>query len=422
MSLFTKKRIALFIISFIGFIDLVGIGLVYPMFSSMLFQGDCHLLPDDASDTLRGTCLGLLLAAMPITQFFASPIIGMLSDQKGRRKILIPCLGIGVLGYIMAMAAVSWESLTLLVLSRVAIGISAGTATVVGATIADISSPEEKAKNFGLLNMALGLGFTVGPVLGGILSSASFLYIEGYALPFAVAGLMTLINLILVILVFEESYIPKAGGKLSFTLGIQNIKKAFLIKELRILFVTVFLSCVGWSFYWEFTPVTWISDYDFDTATIGNFYAYGALVYAFSCGVLIRPITNRFSNQSVLCFSLILCALSIGMLMFHSNPIWLWIYIPLQQFSMALFWPTSAALVSNSVNEDIQGETLGVLQSMDSLAFALSPLIAGPLLGISKAMPILIGSAFMFLAATVLSAVLKNRKPALSNAPLKQLD
>ncbi len=406
--MFTKKSISLFILSLVGFIDVMGVGLVYPMFASMIFQGDCAILPPDSSDAMRGTCLGILLATMPLTQFFSAPILGMLSDQIGRRKIVIPGLALGVFGYMLAMAAVGMESFILLLVSRIVIGISAGTASVVGAAIADISSSEDKAKNFGLFNMGCGLGFTVGPFLGGILSGTNLWIVERYALPFFVAGLVTLINLLLVVFWLTDSYVPKTGGKLSLGLGIRNIKKAFVSKGLQAVFAAVFLACVGWSFYWEFAPVTWISAYNFSTATIGNFYAYGAAVYALSCGVLIRPIVSRYSNQHVLCYALIGCAAAIGMLAFHASEIWLWLYIPLQQFAMALFWPTAAAVVSNSASEDVQGEILGVLQSVDSLAFAVSPLIAGPLLGITTSMPIIVGSLAMLLAAGVMGMVLKN--------------
>lgn len=408
--MFTKKTISLVLISLIGFIDVMGIGLVYPMFASMIFQGDCLILPADSTDAFRGTCLGILLAAMPITQFFSSPILGILSDQHGRKKVLIPSLLIGVLGYLLAMAAVGMENFALLLLSRVAVGISAGTAAVVAAALADLSTTEEKAKNFGLLNMACGLGFTIGPFLGGILSSTSFWIIKGYALPFAMAGSVTLINLLMVLFLFDETYVPKADVKLNFsslTMGFRNIRKAMELPQLQAVFTVIFLACVGWSFYWEFTPVTWISSYGFSTATIGNFYAYGAVVYAISCGLLIRPIVSRFCNQHILCYALIGCGVAIGMLLFHSSEIWLWFYIPLQQFSIALFWPTAAAVVSNSVGEDTQGEIMGVLQSVDSLAFAVSPLIAGPLLGLSIFMPIIIGAICMMLAAIVMGLFLK---------------
>jgi len=407
----SKKNATLSLILLVGFVDLVGIGLVYPMFASMLFQPDSLMLPVDTSDTVRGTCLGILLAAMPLTQFFSAPILGMLSDQKGRKTILLPTLAIGVLGYLLAMIAVSMQSLPLLLLSRITVGISAGTASVVSASLADISSPKDKAKNFALLNMACGLGFTVGPFLGGVLSETSLGFIHGYALPFALAGGVTLANLLLALFFFEETYTPKAEGKISISLGVRNIKKAFQVESLRIIFFSVFFACLGWSFYWEFAPVTWISTYGFSTSTIGNFYAYGAAVYALSCGLLIRPIVSRFSNKHVLYYALILCGLSIGLLALHTDAIWLWFYIPLQQFTIALFWPTAAAVVSNSVADDVQGETLGVLQSMDSLAFALSPLIAGPLLGISILMPILVGGFSMILAGGVLGFYLMVKRP-----------
>lgn len=406
--MFTKKNFSLFLVSLVGFIDLMGMGLVYPMFSSMLFQGDCLILPEGTSDALRGTCLGILLATMPITQFFSAPMLGMLSDQKGRKKILVPSLVVGVGGYLIAMLAVNLDSFILLLVSRVAVGISAGTVAVVGAALADVSTPDEKAKNFGILNMACGLGFTVGPFLGGILSGYQIWPFVGYSLPFAVAGAVTLINLVLIMFFFEETYSGKTESHLSFIQGVLNIRKAFKIEGLQAIFLAVFLACVGWSFYWEFAPVTWITQHGFDTATIGNFYAYGAAIYAISCGLLIQPVVSRFSNQHILCYSLIGGGLSIGMLLLHTSPEWLWFYIPLQQFTIALFWPTASAVVSNSANEEMQGEILGVLQSVDSLAFAVSPLIAGPLLGISSSTPVVIGSLAMFFAALVLGNYLRN--------------
>lgn len=405
--MFSRKTISLFLLSLVAFIDTMGFGLVYPMFASMLFQGDCLILAKETSDMTRGACLGILLAAMPLTQFFSAPFLGMLSDRKGRKKMIICGLMIGVFGYVVAMAAVSLESFALLLISRVIIGISGGTAAVVSAALADISSPEEKSKNFGMLNMAFGLGFTVGPFLGGILSSTNAWIIERYAVPFLVSGIVTLINLIMVILLFIETYVPKQSGKLNLGIGFQNLRKAFTTPGLQAVFLAVFLACVGWSFYWEFTPVTWISEFDFSTATIGNYYAYGAAVYAISCGLLIRPIVGRFSNQYVLFYALIGCTLSVGMLLIHTEEYWLLVYIPLQQFFIALFWPTAAAVVSNAVSEDTQGEIMGAFQSVDSLAFAVSPLIAGPLLGLSPLMPIIIGGLAMLGAATTLGLRVK---------------
>lgn len=400
--MFKSFNVSLLLILFVVFIDMMGIGLVYPMFSSMLFRENCQMLPPGTSDAWRGTCLGILLAAMPLTQFFSAPILGMLSDQKGRKKVLVPSLAIGILGYFLAVIAVSIENLPLLLLSRIAVGISAGTSSIVGAAIADISSPEEKGKNFGLFNMAAGFGFTVGPFLGGLFSSSKIGIIEGYSVPFFFAAIATLLNLIFVVLCFEETYKISSSSSLNLLSGIRNIKKAFEIKKLRAIFLSVFLGCIGWSFYWEFTPVTWIADYQFDTEMIGKLYAYGAIIYAISAGFLIRPVIKAFSTQTMLLSGYLLCGFFIGIFLVHSNEMWLWIYLPLQQFAMALFWPSASTLVSNSVSEDVQGEMLGVLHSIDALAFGVGPLVAGPLLGWSNKTPIIVGSLAMFAAAIVL--------------------
>lgn len=400
--MFSKKMLSLFIISFIGFIDLVGVGLVYPMFSSMLYQPESQFLSANISDTMRGTYLGILLAMMPLIQFFSAPILGMLSDRYGRKKIIIPSLLIGCIGYLIAIFACMTNSLAFLILSRVGVGISAGTVAVVNAAVADISDSQEKAKNFGVLNMAMGLGFTVGPLLGGVFSGLDFGFVQGYSVVFLGAAVMTLINLLMVVFFLEDHYVPTGSQECSLIQGIVNVRKAYVSKNLRFLFLALFFGCIGWSFYWEFAPVTWIIQYNFDAVTIGYCYAYGAAIYALSCGLLIRPILNRYSNQQVLYYALMGCSFAIGMLLLHTNTLWLWVYIPLQQYCIALFWPTAATLVSNSVGEEQQGEALGVFSSVESLAFAISPLLAGPLLGLSNMMPLIVGSGMVFIAALLL--------------------
>lgn len=410
MSLiYNKKKFSLFLIMCVAFIDWMGIGLVYPMFSSMLFSKDCCILPGDSSEATRGFCLGLLLTVMPLVMFFSAPILGTVSDQKGRKKLLVLSLAAGVLGYAVAVVSVMMENLLLLLFSRVILGISGGSAAVVEASVADMSTTEEKAKNFGLYNMACGLGFTIGPFLGGRFSDSCVLLFEGFSVPFLCAGIATFVNLIMIIIFFQETYIPRKSEKISWMMGIHNLGKAMRIKGLRAVFLCVFIACAGWSFYWEFIPVTWLSIYQFNTATVGNLYAYGAAVYALSSGLLIRPIVKRYSAHVVLFYGLLLAGASILAIYVLDGWEWLILYIPIQQYAIALFFPTSMVLVSNWVDETMQGEILGVLQSVQSLAFAVTPLIAGTLLSLSVSMPILVGGVAMVLAALVLAVSLQDQ-------------
>jgi len=402
------KKFSLFIVLLVAFLDMMGIGLVYPMFSSMLYHNKIQLLSPDVSDAARGMWLGILLCSMPIAQFFSSPILGALSDQKGRKPVLKYALLACACGYLISTWGVYQESLFLLIFGRIIVGIGAGTFSVVSAVLADISKPEEKAKNFGLQNMAFGVGFMVGPFMGGLLSDSGFWRLGDYDKPFIFASLSTLLNLALLWCFFKETHHTLKAKPLNWVVGIINLKKAMGLPVLRSLYGAVFLFVVGWSFYWEFIPVTWIKEYQLDSMQIGTLYAYGGGIYALSCGLLIRPIVNRFPAPKVLFWSLSLGGLYIYLMLLHMPLSLFWLYIPLQQFLIAMIFPTASASVSNLAENDAQGETLGILQSIISVSFALSPLMSGIFVGLSSRAPIIVGGTAMLLAALV--TALGNRK------------
>jgi len=397
--------IDLWLVLFIVFLDWMGIGLVYPMFSSMLFHPECPFLEAGASDAIRGWYLGVLLATMSIAQFLSGPILGTLSDQKGRRPIFLYSLVLGVIGYICCMAAVNIENIFLLVLSRALVGTAAGNAAVASASIADLSTPENKSKNFGLYSMACGLGFTVGPFLGGKFSA------YGFSAPFLVAGVATFLNFLLIFFFYRESNgnikHQTTKHKKMLCQGIKNLKKAFITPNLRILFLAILLYCFGWSFYYEFLPVTWIADHQFSAEKIGFFFAYGAGWYALSAGLLIRPILGRYRHEAVFFFALLALGVFLFLMLLTTNILWVWIGLPIANFFAALLFPTSTTLISNWAAKNAQGETLGILGSVQSAAFALSPLAAGSFLGGHPHMPMVLGGSAMLLAALILGTFLR---------------
>jgi len=396
-----SKTLTLSLVLLIVFLDWLGIGLVYPMFSAMLFQKECPFLGCDASSAERGFYLGLLLASMSIAQFFSGPILGALSDQKGRKPVFIYSLCLGVFAYLFCVIAVWMTNIFALIFSRIMVGIAAGNAAAVSAAIADISDEETKTKHFGLYSMACGVGFTIGPYLGGKFSGA------GFFMPFLIAAGATLLNLTLILAFYRETNLHRKSETLPLSAGIKNLKKAFLIPGLRSLFFAVLLYCFGWSFYYEFLPITWIHDFHFDAKQIGFFFAYGAGWYALSSGYLIRPLVTRYSATSVFFYAL--CALSIllFLLFFTRSVLWIWLSFPLSNFLASLLFPTSTTMVSDWANKDSQGEMLGILQSVQSAAFALSPLAAGSFLGNNPHMPTILGGTTMLLAALVIGGTLR---------------
>lgn len=392
-----QNKFTLFIILLIAFIDWTSVGLVYPMFSSMLFEDGLLLPGETTSELQKGVWLGILLAAMPIAQFFSAPIVGALSDQKGRRPLLLITLSMTLIGYVLAYFGAATHHLTLLILSRLVIGIGAGNTAVVNAAIADISDNEAKVKNYGYLNMAYGVGFTLGPYLGGKLSTLQSF--GGYAAPFVFAAITTAIALFLVLKGFKETHARGLLSEVSFTKGAKNFVKAFQNSELKYLFACVFIFCFGWSFYWEFIPVHWIKEYSFSSSQIGSLYAYAAGFYALSCGVLIKPISKIMKPPFLYFTGLIGLGIFIAPMLFDTSYVGLWIYIPLQQIVLSFLFPTATAMVSMWVKDNAQGEMLGALSSVMSSAFAFSPLVSGFFIGLSHWSPVWSGCCGMLFAA-----------------------
>ena len=245
--------------------------------------------------------------------------------------------------------------------------------------------------------MASGIGFTIGPFLGGKLSEW-----RGFDTPFLFSALINGLSFVLVIFFFQETLKQKKKGNITLLGGLLNMKNIFKIKGIRALFLSFFFFCIGWSFYWEFIPVTWIQGYGLTTRQVGNFYAYGAAFYAVSCGLLIRPIVDKFKPLPVLFYGLFVLGLMILVLLAHTNINWFWVYIPIQQYCLALIFPTGSAFISNSASADSQGEVMGLFQSLISFSFATSPLIAGTFVGLSYTMPILIGGLAMLVGSLAL--------------------
>ncbi|MFA6534935.1 MAG: MFS transporter [Candidatus Babeliales bacterium] len=397
-----KKYASLSSILLMFFIDYVGIGIVYPIFSSMIFNANSTILSPETSQATRGLILGIIIALMPAAKFFSGPILGSLSDRIGRKRLILTSISFGALGYIIALAGVWSASLSLLALSRIMVGIAAGNEAVGSAAIADVSTPENKAKHFGLTYMVAGFGFAFGPFLGGKLSTMNFGIFTGYAVPFLFAALLSLINILLAIFLFKETRKITQISQAKISFGIAHLGKAWRMAEFYLLFLSIFFYFFGWSFYWEFIQVNWIKCYKLDASMIGNFYSWGALFYAISAGLLVQPIVSRFKPERTLLYALIACASSLAIPLLFA-PVWAyWIYIPIQQSFGSLIFPVTGTIISNKCSGDTQGEIMGIFNSVQSLALILSP-CAGVLLGLSIKMPLIVGAVTLLLAALILN-------------------
>jgi DHA1 family tetracycline resistance protein-like MFS transporter len=398
-----NPRASFYVALFVAFVDYMGLGLIYPLFSSMLFDVNLPILHPETSQEMRGFWLGILLALMPLAQFFSSPMWGALSDSKGRRAPLLWSLGIALVGYITAFSGVFLSSIFLLLVSRVIIGCAAGNISVVQATIADISTPEEKAKNFGLYGMALGLGFTLGPFFGGLLSSWN------YNIPFLFASLVVALNLMFTVGYFKETNHLRVESKLNWSMGIGQLKKAFLLKGSRTILLASFFHNFGWSYFFEFAPVYLISRFHFTPKELGFFFAAGGCYYALSTGLLIRSLIKRLKPETLFFGGIFLTACTLFILPCLPSSYWIWPIMFVICYFVAFVTPTSTTIISNNAPPKVQGEALGILASVNAAALVLSPLFSGSLVGINPTLPMWVGGSTMIVGACIVLAVFRSR-------------
>lgn len=385
-------------ILFIGFIDYLGISLVYPVFSSMLFDPTHPIISFDSSPSYRGALLGILIGLTPLTQFFSAPLLGAISDLKGRKKALIYGTIFGFSGYILAVLGMLIHSLPLLFMYRIFVGIASGTVPVAQAMIADISTKDNKARRFSLFSASLGLGFTVGPFIGGKLADPSLASWCGYPMPFATASIMCLISLVIIAWKFPETRNEHRDVIINFMESIRNIQKVFLWPQLRWMFLATFSFAFGWSFFNEFVPVLLREKFGFNLSNIGDYYAYGGAWYALNSGVITALILKYFPLEKTGIWALIGCAVCMLTLLIIQERHYLWFVLPLLMFFLSFTYPTTAAMVSNRAGTKNQGEVLGVYQSVTGCAMGLSPFLMGSLIGMYPSLAA-IGGAFAMLVA-----------------------
>jgi len=399
------------IILWVGFVDYIGIGLVYPIFSVMLFDPSYNLVDPEMSFASRGALLGVLFSMTPLSQFFTSQLLGVFSDIKGRRLALLWGISFGCAGYAVAILGIWLSSLPLLFLYTILSGVCDSSAAVAQAVVADLSNEKNKARLFGYFNSSLGLGFTIGPFIGGKLADPEFAcWINCYSMPFIAAGIMMTINLILVYFLFTETHKPKSYLKFKFFKQLQDLAKTLKFGNLKWIFLGGFAFSSGWSFFNEFLPVLWIERFQFSANDIGNFYGYSGLWYAISAAFFVTPLLKIFTPEKIILLAAIFCGISLSLLSLIQNPLYIWIVTPFIVSLLAIGFPTATTVVSNRCTDDCQGEVLGIFQSIQALAMGLNPLFFGALVGFYPVTAVWGSVISMFVAALAFWASPKRKK------------
>ena len=379
------------------FIDLVGIGIIIPIISPLILKNSDGLLGPEATDQFKNILLGLVLGVYPLGQFFGAPLLGALADRKGRRIVLLLSIAGAAIGYTFFGIAIELNLLWLMFAARIFQGFMGGNVSVAFATISDISAPQDRAKAFGLVGAAFGLGFVIGPFLGGKLSDPEIYSFFNNSTPFWISAILALVNALLVYLFLPETSKTFRQTPITLFTGIKNVAKAFQMQNLRTVFAIGFLTTLGFSFFTSFIQVYLIRKFDFGIKDVANVFATVGIWTMITQGGLLRLVKNR-SPFEVLRISLFTMACGIPLLTTPTDSFYIFCLIPITSISSGFTNPNLSSAVSQLARPDEQGEVFGINQSLQALGFAIPPMIGGALANVDIRFPLYAAGVVVFCA------------------------
>ena len=387
------------------FIDLVGFGILIPVFPLLISENSpFRVTPDGWSFTQGLIMLGWLQAVYPFCTFIASPILGQLSDRFGRKPVLAISIFGTSIGYVLFAIGISTANLPLLFASRALDGFTGGNLAVANAAIGDISTNENRAKNFGFLGAAFGMGFIVGPYLGGKLSSPGVSFYGlfdtpswfGATTPFWFAAIIAMLNCVAVLTTFPETIKEKFhAGRINATQSIQNVVQGFRSERLRVVLIAGFLFSSGFTFFTTFFGIYLKNNFDFSASKTGDYFAIVGLFIAFSQAVLVARVAKKLVDFKVLRFSLFGNAI---MMLFYfavptSFPLGLYFVIPLFTAFNGLTMANMTSLISRSAEPGRQGQAMGIYSSVQSLAQVPASILVGYITtSVTSSQPLIVAS------------------------------
>jgi len=379
------------------FVDVLGVGILFPVMPQLIYK---IFVPAGFSFNTSLIILGWITAIYPLMMFFATPILGQLSDRFGRKPILAFSLFGTSIGYIIFALGILTKNIPLLFLGRAIDGITGGNISVARAVIADTTEPEHRARNFGLMGAIFGMGFVLGPYIGARLASPNTSFFGLFntpnwfdsATPFWFAAIMAAINVSFVLFILPETHkhINKLA-KIAWTKSVDNIRKAASRPGLRTIFSAEFFFMAGFTFFTTFFQILLIQKLHFTTANVGDFFAYIGICIALSQVVVLPIVIKRFKSHQILRVSLIGNGLALFLQLWPTTGGQLLLVAPLIAIFNGLTMANASALVSISAGKKEQGEVLGIEASVQALAQAIPAAISGYVATMGVNMPVIVG-------------------------------
>jgi len=344
------------------FIDMLGLGLLIPVIPFVVRQFSESAMT-----------VGLLSMSFALFQFFAAPILGKLSDRHGRRPLLLYSLFGSAVGYMLFGFA---HSLAMLFVARIVDGISGGNVSIAQAYIADVTEPKNRSRNFGMLGAAFGLGFIIGPAIGGTLS-----HFWGLSAPAFFAAGLALANTVLGYFVLPETRPAEKRTRVPMTFGslnpIAGVVRGMRHEHLGPVFLAIFVFNVAFSGLQSNFSLFTLAKFGWGPSENAALFSVIGIVSAITQAVIVRKLVKTYRDQSIAIVGLTVQAVAYISVAFAPAAWMIFAVCAVMSFGVGITSPTIQGIVSNSVSDQDQGMMLGTTQSVTALTRVVGPLWAG---------------------------------------------
>lgn len=379
------------------FLDFLGIGLTVPTLTPLLKDPDANLFRHETSQQFRDTIYLVLSSLFFMGTLFGAPVIGLLSDRYGRRKMILFTASSTVISTTTVMIGIFLKVVSLLFIGRIIAGLFSGMLIILQSTIADVSEPEKKARNFGLVGIAFGVGFSFGPIMGSVLMDSHVNPHFGYYLPYLLATVINGLNLFFIWMLYPETHITSEKKEINYFKGLENLRFALSNKALRNIFLIIVILATGFSLFIQFFQAYLINQFGFTKLQQGIALLYVGVWIAISQGLILRLMLKKFRPWQILRFSIPLMGLAFILLEFANGWLAFFCIAPLLAISQGLTFPSTLSIISNKVSGEVQGEVIGINQSVQAFASSM-PLLLGVLAARFNSFTLIFGACCALLA------------------------
>lgn len=407
----TQERKQLWIILLIVLISFIGSSIAYPILPPFFLQSfDQLIISPEWSENSRRILLGLTLAIFPLGQFIGSPILGRSSDLYGRKKILMISLAGSTLGYLLTVISFWTNCFWLLLFSRFLTGFMEGTFAVARAFASELTTIN-KFVSFGRINSMAGIGYIIGPIIGGLLSNSQIVPSFSWSFPFTVAAVASMTTLGLSWWKLPEHKIQRQPENESI------LSKLNIIRQFKLLFQnhphlihlliisTLFTFAVD--IFYEFGPVYLAGKWNMSPGMIAGYNAVLSAALALGASWLPQRLSKRMPIHKIIILAMIATTLIFAAMVAFQYPSIMILLFGLIGFSITSVTTTMTIHISNRSHTTIQGEVMGAQLSLRTLGDAIICFIGGLLIIVSIILPIILCCITALIASILCLVYLK---------------